>query len=105
MDPQYSIKLDLAEYDPDNLCPGIDLRLHVAADLEDIGIFRCQEDWRRLVGPLENPFKGPMGPRFSFISITVPDCLPERLEITSYALEFAFHQDSTYNHHLMDEVN
>ena len=90
---KYSTKIDWAHYDEDNLCNGIDLRRHVAADLEEVGAFRVQEDWRRLVGPLEKPYKAGLGPDFSFITVAVPDCLPDRLEITSYALEFGFIHD------------
>lgn len=92
-DHPYSELLDRKVYDPENLCEGIDLRRHFAADLEDVGAFRVQEDWRRLVGPLEKPFRGGLGPVFSFITVAVPDCIPERLEITSYALEFGFIHD------------
>jgi hypothetical protein len=31
-----------------------------------------------------------LGPSFSFVRATVPQCLPERLEIMSYANEHAF---------------
>ena len=92
-DHPYSELLDRKKYDPEDLCEGIDLRRHYAADLEDIGAFRAQEDWRRLVGPLKKPFRGGLGPVFSFITVAVPDCIPERLEITSYALEFGFIHD------------
>lgn len=68
----------------------------MAADLEEVGAFRAQEDWRRLVGPLEKPYRGGLGPDFSFITAAVPECLPDRLEITSYALEFGFIHDGMY---------
>ena len=90
---KYSTPIDASKYDPDGLCEGIELRRHAAADLEEIGAFRVQEDWRRLVGPLEKPFRGGLAPNFSFITVAVPECLPERLEITSYALEFGFIHD------------
>ena len=44
----------------------------MAADLEEVGAFRVQEDWRRLVGPLEKPYKAGgagLGPEFSFITV------------------------------------
>jgi ophiobolin F synthase len=95
---KYSHVVDFAPYDKENLCQGIDLRRHVAADLEEVGAFRAQEDWRRLVGPLEKPYRGGLAPDFSFITAAVPECLPERLEITSYALEFGFiHDGSSYS--------
>lgn len=92
-DHPYSELLDRTKYDVENLCEGIDLRRHLAGDLEDVGAFRAQEDWRRLVGPLENPYRGGLGPQFSFITIAVPDCLPDRLEVVSYGLELGFMHD------------
>jgi hypothetical protein len=56
---------------------------------EDIGAIRAQEDWQRYVGPLSN-YRGDLGPRFSFMSVTIPECRPDRLEVVSYANEFAF---------------
>lgn len=110
MDYQYSTIVDSSIYDTQGLCRGIDLRRHVAADLEEIGAFRVQEDWRRLVGPLEKPYKGGLGPEFSFITAAVPECLPDRLEITSYALEFGFIHDgmcqsSVVLWDILDEAN
>lgn len=96
MDYKYSTIIDSSTYDTQGLCRGIDLRRHVAADLEEVGAFRAQEDWRRLVGPLEKPYRGGLGPDFSFITAAVPECLPDRLEITSYALEFGFIHDGMY---------
>jgi ophiobolin F synthase len=93
MDYKYSTIIDWSTYDKQGLCSGIDLRRHVAADLEEVGAFRVQQDWRRLVGALEKPCRGGLGPEFSFITVAVPECLPDRLEITSYALEFGFIHD------------
>ncbi|EER24921.1 polyprenyl synthetase, putative [Coccidioides posadasii C735 delta SOWgp] len=90
---KYSTIIDSSTYDTQGLCPGIDLRRHVAGDLEEVGAFRAQEDWRRLVGPLEKPYAGLLGPDFSFITAAVPECLPDRMEITAYALEFGFMHD------------
>ncbi|KAL8794957.1 MAG: hypothetical protein Q9195_002539 [Heterodermia aff. obscurata] len=64
---KYFTKIDWAYYDEDNLCNGIDLRRHVAAVPEEVAGF---------------------SPDFSFITVAVPDCLPDRLEVTSSALEF-----------------
>ncbi len=90
---KYSTIIDFFPYDTQGLCRGIDLRRHVAADLEEVGAFKVQEAWRRLVGPLEKPYKGGLGPEFSFITVAVPECLPDRLEITSQGLEFGFIHD------------
>lgn len=93
MDHPYSTLLNIKDWDKEDLCPGIELRKHIAADLEEVGAFRAQEEWRTLVGPLENPFRGALGPGLSFISCAIPNCLPERMEIVSYALEFGFMHD------------
>lgn len=93
MADKYSTVIDASKWDTEGLCKGIDLRRHVAGDLEEVGAFRAQEDYRRLVGPLENPYRGGLGPELSFITSAVPECLPDRMEITSYALEFGFIHD------------
>ncbi|GAW23081.1 hypothetical protein ANO14919_126310 [Xylariales sp. No.14919] len=89
----YSKVVDPSTYETQGLCDGIDLRKHVAADLEEIGTLRAQEDWRRLVGPVARPYKGGLNPGYSFMTVSVPECIPERLEIISYANEFAFLHD------------
>jgi hypothetical protein len=38
-------------------------------------------------------YQGGLGDPFSFIRVTIPECLPERLEIISYANEYAFLYD------------
>ncbi|KAF2113823.1 isoprenoid synthase domain-containing protein [Lophiotrema nucula] len=97
MNYQYSTLVDASAYETEGLCEGIPLRIHRYAELEEIGSFRAQEDWRKHVGPLTN-FKGGLGPMYSFMAVSVPECLPERLEILSYANEFAFlHDDITDN--------
>jgi hypothetical protein len=88
----YSSLVDPSSYDLEGLCDGIPLRVHNHADLEDIGAIRAQEDWRRYVSPMSH-YRGGLGPRFSFMSVSVPECLPDRLEIISYANEFAFMHD------------
>jgi hypothetical protein len=92
MEYRYSTVVDPSEYVTEGLCEGIPLRAHKNPELEDRGVLRAQEDWRRYVGPLEN-YKGALGPEYSFMTISIPECLPERLEIISYANEFAFLHD------------
>ena len=92
MDYNYSSVVDPSSYDLEGLCDGIPLRIHKHADFEDIGAIRAQEDWRKHVSPVEG-YRGGLGPRFSFMAVSVPECLPERLEIISYANEFAFMHD------------
>ncbi|KAL9609842.1 MAG: hypothetical protein Q9167_005409 [Letrouitia subvulpina] len=98
----YSTIIDSSQWDTEGLCKGIDLRRHVAGDLEEVGAFRAQEDWRRLVGPLEKPYRGGLGPELSFITAAVPECLPDRMEITSYALEFGFMHDDVIDKNIND---
>jgi hypothetical protein len=92
MEYNYSYILDPALYDTDGLCDGLLVRKHVAEDLEEIGTFRAQQDWRAMVAPLSN-YKGGLGPRHSFMAVSMPECLPDRFEIVSYANEFAFLHD------------
>ncbi|OAA35624.1 geranylgeranyl pyrophosphate synthase [Beauveria brongniartii RCEF 3172] len=102
MDYKFSTLIDASVHDKEGLCPGIDLRIHEAADLEEVGAFRAQEDWRRLVGPLENPYGGLLGPTFNFITVAVPECLPDRLEIIAYALEVGFIHDDVIDNDIQD---
>ncbi|KAM3432410.1 hypothetical protein NHJ13734_006875 [Beauveria thailandica] len=102
MDYKFSTLIDASVHDKEGLCPGIDLRIHEAADLEEVGAFRAQEDWRRLVGPLENPYGGLLGPKFNFIAVAVPECLPDRLEIIAYALEVGFIHDDVIDNDIQD---
>ncbi|KAH8882985.1 terpenoid synthase [Thozetella sp. PMI_491] len=94
MEYQYSNLLDPSQYETDGLCNGLLVRKHVADDLEEIGTFKAQQDWRDLVAPIAN-YKGGLGPKHSFMAVSMPECLPDRLEIVSYANEFAFLHDGT----------
>jgi hypothetical protein len=92
MDYRFSTLLSPSDYSTDGLCDGIPVRKHIAADLEEIGAFRAQEDWSKFVKPLEG-YRGGIGPAHSFMAVSLPECLPERFEIVSYANEFAFLHD------------
>ncbi|KAH8728004.1 fusicoccadiene synthase [Phaeosphaeriaceae sp. PMI808] len=92
MDYQFSRALDVLELHTDGLCEGIPVREHLAADLEEIGTFRAQQDWSRLVAELKD-YKGGLGPSHSFMAVSMPECLPDRFELVSYANEFAFLYD------------
>ena len=84
--------VDPTTYRTEGLCHGISLRISKDATGEIRGAIRCQRDWSKLVGPLEH-YKGTLGNPFSFVRVTVPETLPGRLEIISYANEFAFLYD------------
>lgn len=92
MDFQYSDTVDLQSYRTDGLCDGIPLRINRDSFGELKGALRCQNDWSEYVCPVAN-FKGTMGTPFSFIRVSIPEALPDRLEIISYANEFAFIYD------------
>jgi hypothetical protein len=92
MEYKYSYILDPLLYRTEDLCDGLLVRKHVAEDLEEIGAFRAQQDWRAMVAPISD-YKGGLGPRHSFMAVSMPECLPDRFEIVSYANEFAFLHD------------
>jgi hypothetical protein len=79
-------------YVTDGLSFDIPLRIHSDPYKEEKGALQAQRDWDEQVGPLEG-YLGGLGPSFSFIRVTIPECRPERLEIMSYANEFAFLYD------------
>jgi hypothetical protein len=77
---RYSSLVDPSEYDDDGLCAGYTLRINRDQELIDLGTIRAQEDWNENVGPV-GFYKGCLGPQYSFISVAVPECLPDRIEI------------------------
>ncbi|EED22796.1 conserved hypothetical protein [Talaromyces stipitatus ATCC 10500] len=93
MEFRYSEYIDPTTYETHGLCDGIDLRIHKDPHGEIRGALRCQHDWTRLVAPVKQPFWGTLGDPYSFVRVTIPETLPERLEILSYANEFAFIYD------------
>ncbi|KAI0520768.1 terpenoid synthase [Xylaria bambusicola] len=101
MEYQYSRLLDPSEYETDGLCEGLLVRKHSVPDLEEIGAFKAQEDWRDLVGPITT-FRGSLSPEHNFVAVTMPECVPDRLEIVSYANEFGFLHDDIMNDEAMN---
>ena len=97
MEFRYSKLVNPSEYSTEGLCDGVPLRIHNDTIEEDVGALRCQQDWIKFVSPL-NKFKGGLHAKTSFMSVTVPECFPERLQIVSYANEFAFLYDGTSLH-------
>jgi hypothetical protein len=95
MDFKYSEQISPALYDAHGLSCGIPLRLHKDRSKEIKGALRAQEDWSDTVQTIVD-YKGGLGNPYSFICVTVPECVPERLEIISYANEFAFLYDGTF---------
>jgi hypothetical protein len=92
MEYRYSKPLERGTYRDDGLAHGIQLRCHRDELKEIAGALRAQRDWSRAVSPVTN-YHGGLGDRFSFIMVTIPECLPDRLELLSYANEYAFLYD------------
>jgi fusicocca-2,10(14)-diene synthase len=94
MDFRFSKVVNPDTYSTDGLCDGIPLRVHKDLNCEVKGALRCQKDWSEGVSPIAN-YKGTLGPRFSFVSACIPEARPDRVEIASYANEYAFIYDGT----------
>lgn len=69
-------------YKTDGLCYSLPLYMHKDPAKEVKSALRAKRDWKRVVNHI-NDYKGGLGDRFHFISVTVPECLTERLEIIS----------------------
>ncbi|CAG8256281.1 unnamed protein product [Penicillium nalgiovense] len=72
--------------DIDGLCHDYTSRRHKYEKKANEESFRCREDWKQYIGPIErwgncNPYEG------HFASVVLPLCKPERLELVSYILE------------------
>ncbi|KAI0517898.1 fusicoccadiene synthase [Xylaria bambusicola] len=104
MEYQYSHVIDPRSYDNLGLCDGIPLRVHRNADLEEAGTIRLRDDWRKYVGPLPGTNGGNIGPVYSFTSVTIPECLPDRLEVVSYVMELGFLHDDLTDTSKVDEL-
>lgn len=89
---QYSERVEIHRYHDDGLANNIHLRIHKDSYKEVIGTLRAQNDWSQLVSSMTK-YHGGLGDLFSFVSVTIPECLPERLEVVAYANEFAFLYD------------
>jgi hypothetical protein len=92
MDFPYSHAVPLSSYHDDGLAHGIPLRMHNDATSESTGALRAQRDWNACVRPI-GEYQGGLGVRFNFVAVTIPECVPERLEVVSYANEYAFLYD------------
>ncbi|KAF2448982.1 fusicoccadiene synthase [Karstenula rhodostoma CBS 690.94] len=92
MDFKHSDVLGSGTYRDDGLANGIPLRIHKDPYSEIAGSLRAQRDWNSSVSPVQN-YQGGLGHPYSFVCATIPECIPERLEIISYANEYAFLYD------------
>jgi hypothetical protein len=94
MNFQFSHALCPSEYETADIYQGITVRRHKTWTNEDVESLRAQDAWKLLVGSTKK-FYGNLASLYSFMQLTVPECLPERLEIISYINEFAFLHDGT----------
>ncbi|KJZ80129.1 hypothetical protein HIM_00843 [Hirsutella minnesotensis 3608] len=95
MEYLHSTLIDPSMYETKGLCDGIPVCKSKYTWLEDRSAIRAQHDWDNYVQPCCQ-YRGTLGPEHSFMSVATPECVPERLEIMSYANEFAFlHDDIT----------
>lgn len=92
---KYSQEVNPSVYETLGLDEGIPLRIHRDRHREIKGALRAQRDWTKHVRNVDG-YKGGLGDPFTFICVTVPECLPDRLELVSYANEFAFLYDGEY---------
>ncbi|OAG09799.1 terpenoid synthase [Paraphaeosphaeria sporulosa] len=89
----YSNLIPPSSYSTQGLCADIPLRCHRNANMDEHGTIRLRNDWQTHIGSLPSSTHGGRGPMYNFTSVTIPECLPERLEGVSYAMEFAFLHD------------
>ncbi|KAM7213319.1 Isoprenoid synthase domain containing protein [Rhypophila decipiens] len=90
-------------YETHGLADGIPLRIHKDQFTETKAALQAQRDWSSQVYPVDRYYGG-LGQCFSFIRVTIPECLPDRLEIVSYANEFAFLYD-VYDQDAMENLD
>ena len=91
-----SYLIDPATYDTRGLCPGMHARVHNDHKDTDLSIIGALEDWRELIGPVTTIYKGGLHQEYSSVPISLPECLPDRINIISYATEFGFLEDDTF---------
>jgi hypothetical protein len=106
MEYRHSRPLDTGSYDTQGLCDGLSVRMHNYPELEVTGTKEAQIDWERLVSPLYQ-HEGGLGPKYGFMMMSMPECLPDRFQTVSYANEFAFLYDGVFtlllkSHLIMD---
>ncbi|KAM7190054.1 Isoprenoid synthase domain containing protein [Naviculisporaceae sp. PSN 640] len=102
MDFVYSYPVDPTTYETHGLAEGIPVRVHRETYREAEGSLQAQRDWSEHVRPMPR-YHGGLGDKFNLMSVSIPECLPERLEIISYANEFAFLYDDAMEELLDDQ--
>ncbi|KAM7201355.1 terpenoid synthase [Rhypophila sp. PSN 637] len=85
MNFRFSQEVNPSTYKTDGLADSVPVRVHRDVHRVIEGALQAQRDWSSHVRGLGN--------KFSLMSVAIPECLPERLEIMSYANDFAFLYD------------
>lgn len=96
MEYKYSTFVDPSTYDDFGLTGGLPLRVSKYDHLANKGCRRAQDDWNQYVGKI-SVFTGCLCPRFNAMSVSVPECRPERMEMIAYVTEFGFLHDGVWN--------
>ncbi|AEO63664.1 uncharacterized protein THITE_121363 [Thermothielavioides terrestris NRRL 8126] len=91
MESNNSVLADPSTYPADlaGLCPKLPVRVSRNPELADRGALRAQSDWKSLFGSLPRGFAGTMGPEHNLIATCLPEALPDRIELVTYACEIA----------------
>ncbi|KAK0620089.1 isoprenoid synthase domain-containing protein [Immersiella caudata] len=78
----------------------MEVRVHNDHKDMDLAVIGALEDWKELIGPASPVYKGGGGHPYNSIPISIPisipECMLDRLSIVTYATEFAFLQDDSY---------
>ncbi|CAJ2510072.1 Uu.00g059720.m01.CDS01 [Anthostomella pinea] len=94
MEFHYSQVVDPPAWNSQGLCDGLPLREHLNPELEVAGVNRLRDDWEKFVGPIPpGSNRGCLGSPHHMCSFAIPECLPERLELVAYIMEFGFLHD------------
>jgi hypothetical protein len=91
MEHQNSTPVDPCSYESMGLFDGLPVRISRHEHLANKGCLQAQEDWERHIGPVQG-FVGLLD-KFNGIAIALPECLPDRIEAISHAMEIAFLHD------------
>lgn len=94
MDFVHSEEVPATSYETHGLAGGVPLRIHKDPYKDIQGAVRAQKDWSEKVQSVVD-YKGGLSDPYSFIHVTVPECILKRLDIISYANESVFLYDGT----------
>ncbi|KAJ7463895.1 isoprenoid synthase domain-containing protein [Mycena galericulata] len=99
MEFRYSEKLDPASYETYGLTDNVPLRMHKDSPKEIESARRVHSDWSSHVRPLSG-YMGGQGP-YGYVSVTVPECLPDRFEVVAYSNEYMW----LYDDYIVEEYS